>query len=254
MTDYDEQDLLQDDDAEGAEAPEADDAEQGEDRLAALQRELQASQATVAKLEREVKASIGRFQSAVSRLEAGRGDPDALKREVEAQFSEVRGALSAILEDEAISPEVRERARAVAQTAKSEAAMRALQAELEQLKTAGRREDATTPAFDPAEFEASMVDLIEAADLDPDDPVWDWKGNATRALLEGGVAGGRAYFRSKIAEVKASRQAGERRQARKQTAGKGPDPAGGSTSQLDPSRGKEANLKALVDMGVVSLA
>ena len=249
-----EPDLLQDDDADGLESDAGAESDgQGEDdRLAALQREVETLRAANIKLDRDLKASVGRFQSSLSRLESGRGDPDALKREVEANIAEVRGALSAILEDENLSPEVRDRARAAAQRVKSESELGALKAELEQLKNGGRRE---TPSlsFDAADFEDSMVTLIETAGLDPDDPVWDWKGAATRALLDGGPAGGRSYFRQKIAEVKASKDAGERRQSRKQTAGKGPDPAGGNSTFLDPSLGREANLKTLVDLGVVSL-
>lgn len=225
------------------------DGEQDEDDVAVLKREIAELRGQNDKLERGLKADIGRLHSLITRAESGRGNTEAQQRQIEAQLEAVKGTLSAVLDDDTISPEIRARARAAAEKAIADAKLAGMQAQIE---SRGRTPEPDAPAGGGQDFEDGIVFAIEAAGLDPDDSaLFDW-AEAGQILRAQGQGATRAYFRKKIGEAKATQQATSRRQTRKD-AGKGsPSPEGSSTRELDPSLSTEVRLKKLIEMGVIS--
>lgn len=239
---------------------EGDDGEQGqESETDQLKREIAELRAQNTKIGRDFQSSVGRLHSLIERLQSGRGNTDALEAQVKTQIEAVNSTLEAILEDEATSPELRARARAIAKEARSASELAALRAEVAAMKGGGN-EDEDEPApqrgGNVSPFERGIILAIEAAGHDPDDPIFDWSGEATRIFRSQGEEATIAYFRQKIGEATTAKAAAERRQSRKEAGGKGangsPPPEGSGARHLDPSLPKEERIKRLVEMGVLA--
>ena len=220
--------------------------EQGEDDVAVLKREIAELRTQNSKLGGEVKAQLGRFQSLLDRAAARGGATETQQRQIDVQLEAVKGALTAVLEDDTMSPEIRAKARAAAEKAEADAKLASMQAQLE-ARSGGSREAPSSRA----DFEEELEHLIESHGLDPDKG-FDWS-LAAQILDTQGKNATRAYFRKQIAELTAARQAAERRQSRKKAAGEGgPGPEGSSQRLLDDSKSSDEKLKWLIENGVLS--
>ena len=224
-----------------------------ENELDQLKREIADLKAQNVKIGRDFQSSVGRLHSLIERLQSGRGDTGALEAQLKPQIEAVNSTLEAILEDEATSPELRARARAIAKEAKSAADLATVRAELAAMKNGGGEDEAPASGA-PSPFEQGIVLAIQAAGHDPDDPIFDWRGAAGIYSTQGEAAT-LLYFRQKIGEATAAKAAAERRQTRKEASGKGggtPSPEGTGARTLDPSLPKEERIKRLVEMGVLA--
>lgn len=248
MTDPDDLPTSDTDPGLGDDAGDGSGGEQGEDKDAAYERRIVALEAQNAKLGRDFQSGIGRLHSLIERADTGRGASETQQRQIAAQLEAVKSTLVAVLEDETMSPEIRARARAAAEKAEADADRASMRAELEAVKGGGQRQ--TAPAPTGSDFEAGLVFGIEAAGLSPDDSIFNWQ-EATQILGTQGQGAVQAYFRQKIGEGVAAKQAAERRQSRKTAAGEGAKPDGSTMRPLDPSLPIEQRLKALRDMGIV---
>lgn len=251
----DDQNLDPGDDA----GDEGDDEEQSQEtELDQLKREIAELRAQNQKVGRDFQSSVGRLHSLIERLQSGRGSTDALEAQVKTQIEAVNHTLEAILEDETTSPELRARARAIAKEAQSASELAALRAEVAAMKGGNKNDDAeddTSGGRPVSPFEQGIVLAIQAAGHDPDDPIFDWSGEATRIFNAQGEQATLAYFRQKIGEATTAKAAAERRQSRKkagESGGGSPPPEGTGARHLDPSLPKDERLRRMVEMGVLA--
>lgn len=220
--------------------------------LETLQAEVASLRAAQTKQVTDFTAAVGRYQSLEARVAARGGDADVLV-ELRSRQEAMDEALKAVLDDETVSPAIKARAQAAfdkqtaaAATARDTAQQKRIEA-LETAQRGGASGGAQAAAVSP--FERGVLTAIEAADLDPDDPAFDWAGKASEAVLKGEAAG-LAYFKAKIKELVAARDG---RQTRKEAAGtaKGGTASGGNKGALDASRPVEDRLKHLQTLGVI---
>lgn len=219
------------------------------EKLAAEVAMLRQSQA---KTLRDFNAAVGRVQSVVSRIDSGRGDTDQLTKQLRSQIGAVDKAIDAILEDETMSPEIKERARAARSNAAATSELEDIKAQLEALKNPAKPDAPDDSAV--LSFEDSIVEEIESYGLDPDDAAFDWKGEATQIMLTKGADETRKYFRRKVKDILAEKAAAERRQSRKESSSKKPDASGSNMREFDPDQGNEANIKKLIDLGIINVS
>lgn len=256
----DEENDLQDDLDEAADAPvegEADESdapqavttEELQTRVNALEAELRAANT---KNSRDLIAAIGRVQSLQQKVDAG--SPDAANvASLRTQMTAVNEMLDAVLDDETVDPKVKARATAArtkAQGVAEQERITAMQAEIDALKNPKAPSEPAENA--PTSFEAGVVTAIEAAGLDPDDELFDWKGEASTILTTQGPKAALAYFKKQIAAGLEAKATAGRRQTKKDAAGtQGARPSGDASDQLDPSRSAEDRYKYLKSIGAI---
>lgn len=220
--------------------------------VAALQREVEQLRNRDSALDRDLKAAIGRFQSSIDKLSSGRGDSDKIAVQAQSQFEAVNAAMDALLQDETIAPETRARVQQQRDRAKADSELAAMKAQLEALTNASNAQQDSGPASNPTYgLQTELEEWIADEELDPNDPIFDWKGEATVLLRNEGEAAVRRYFRRKINEAKADRDAADRRQDRKTSAGEKVTPAGDSLRDLDPSKPLEERLRIMAEHGII---
>lgn len=257
----DDEDLDDADDTEDTAADSAEDDSSDDDqnpdltpeRLLARVEALEAANATHA---RNLTAAIGRYQKLQAKIDSG-DDSTKTLRELRAASTASQAAIDAILEDEAIDPAVKARARAARQQAASDSEKQELLDRLDRLEnkrpdpTSDDEDDTSPPAVSP--FERELWSMITSFGLEITDPVFDWKGEATRILTTQGQDAARAYFTTKIREKLEGTQSSERRQQRKRAAApaNGTPPAGSLRNELDASRPLEDRLKHLQSLGAI---
>lgn len=241
----------QDDDTLDLEGETDDDkGEQQGPTLEQLQAELATLKASNTKSQRDLISAVGRLQALQAKIEAGTGDSETVTA-LQTQMAAANEVLDALLDDEAIDPKVKERAKSARTKAQSDSTLAALRREIEALKTP--KQPAPPAAADgPTAFEVGIVTAIQAAGLDPDDAeLFDWK-EATQLFHLQGADAAREYFRTQISSGLAAKSAAGRRQAKKEAGGTQTKPSGNAASPLDPSRSAEERLKYLIEQGHLS--
>lgn len=243
-------DELEDQDAtdDGASDDESSPPEVTPEAFAALQAQIAELRATSVRATRDAAAAIGRYQSLAARLDA-KPEDSALLKQLQAQGDAVTAALNAVIEDDTVDPKVQAKAReALAKIPDPEKEdLRARLAALEKARAIPTVQPATT------DFEREIEDEITGYGLNPDDPAFDWKGEASSLLTTQGPAAVRTYFRAKIKTLLDEQRTAGRRQQRKE-AGKTDTktvPAGNNANPLDLSRPTEERLKWLQDQGII---
>jgi hypothetical protein len=223
--------------------------------LESLQAEIAASKAEIAALrsadtrrQTDLVSAVGRLQSLQAKVDAGNGDAATLA-ELDTRLGAAHDMLDALLEDEAVDPKVREKAKAVRSKATKDSEIADLRREVEALKAP--KATAPQPDNGPTPFETGVITAIEAAGLDPDDAIFDWRGEASALLNGQGPAAARDYFKRKIAEALELKAVAGRRQSRKTAAGDTGTPAGAAGNPLDPSRPKDEQLAYLRSIGAI---
>ena len=247
-----ENDQLPDEDEE-EESPDQDPNASSEQQTGVSLEQLATEVATLktqsTKAMRDFSAAVGRLNSLYTKLESGRGDTVTTVNQLNAQVKAVDGMLAAVLEDEGLDPKVRAKAAEVRSKVTGDSELANLKAEIDALKN-GDKEQRQAPPADTA-FEQSIVDEIESYGLSPDDPTFDWKGEATSLLMGQGPGATRTYFRTKIKELLASGGAADRRQERKKAAGE-KVPAGNKAARTFNSGNEEEDIKTLIKMGIIN--
>lgn len=201
--------------------------------------------------QRELISAIGRLQAMEARVKnSGNAEDIATLR---AGLKTANTLLDTLLEDEALDPKVKDRAaraRAQADAESSKAELEALRRQVAELRTPPAPQSVAENA--PTPFEEGIVTAITAAGLDPDDPAFDWTGEASRILNSQGQRATVTYFQKKIAELVEAKGAANRREARR-SAGRSQAgaPAGGAVDPLDPSRPVSEGYEALKKMGAI---
>jgi len=244
-------DELDDDDLSGESSDDGDgQPEFTAEAFAALQQKVTDLEGTQTRTQRDVTAAIGRYQSLSAKVDAKPEDTGALKA-LQQQSGAVIEALKALLDDEAIDPAVKRKASDT--LAKLPDAERtALENRIAELERGGRKPTAE-PATGGTSLENELVDEITSYGLNPDDPAFDWKGEATSLLRAQGASAVKGYFRKQIKTLLEEQSAASRRQSRKKagtTDGKTPS-ANNATKPLDATRPVEDRLKVLREMGVI---
>lgn len=247
-------DDLEDDDADDADGEDDSNSEgdQSAPSLDDVLARVAQLEATTAAHKRDITAAVGRFQSLQAKIDAG----DATAAEVRAlrtASTAAQEAIDALAEDEAIDPSVKARvagARSKAAVAAAEDEKAALKARLDALEARGSE---PAPTAGVSSFEQELWGMIESFDLDKNDPIFDWKGEATRILTNQGEAATRKYFTAKIREKLDEDTSTDRRQMRKTAGAKGETkPAGAGAKELDEARPLEERLKYLQSIGAIS--
>jgi hypothetical protein len=236
------------DDVDGVEPP---------DELALLKEEiasLRTQNAQQSKAVKDFSAAVGRYQSLIDKMEAGRGDTDKLARQLAASVGGVEQVIDTILADPNIDPEVRARALAARDSTKANAKLASLEAEIEALKNKPEPVQ-EVQSNELTVLERTVHTMINRSGLQIEDFNW------TEANLVYSQTGSEAeiisYFTNKIAEKKAESTAAERRQARKASAGKpapkGADNAGDIATQLENAKDLDEGVEMLRKLGVPTL-
>ena len=257
-------DFLPDDDEEYADTDaEADDSadtppseEQSVDKVAALEAQVAALSAQNRQASQDFSTAVGRYNSILAKLNSGQGNSDAAVRQLYSQLVEMNESLDAVLSDETLDPKVREKAFAARNSAASKAKLEALEAEIAAIRSG--RYDSPPPAAPQAasadpilSFEDGLVSEIESYGLNPDDPAFDWKGQATQLLTTQGAAATQKYIRGVISSLLKESGASDRRQARKESGGGKVPAAGTATDGLALTNSDADNLKWLTEQGII---
>lgn len=217
--------------------------------MESLQAEVAALRASDTQRQTALISAVGRLQSLQAKVDAGNGDAETLSK-MDAQLSAAHDMLDALLEDEAVDPKVRAKAQAARTKATSKSELDELRRKVEKLEAPkATAQPETTNA--PTPFEVGVVTAIEAAGLDPNDAIFDWKGEASSLLHTQGAAAARDYFKRKIAEGIEAKAAAGRRQTRKDAAGEKTTPAGDAENPLNPARSLEDRAKYLRSIGAI---
>lgn len=225
-----------------------DSGEQQGPTLEQLQAEIATLKSTNTKAQRELIAAVGRLQALQAKVDAGTGDSETVTA-LKTQMAAANEVLDALLEDEAIDPKVKERAGRARTKAQSDSELAQLKREIEALKAQRKDPAPVDSGTGPSPFEVGVVTAIEAAGLDPDDPIFDWQ-EATQLFHTKGAASARDYFKTKIEEGLAAKSAAGRRQSKKEAGSTQVNKAGGpATNPLDPERPAEERLKYLMAQG-----
>lgn len=199
--------------------------------------ELKANNANQTRALSAFNSNVGRVQSIVERLEAGKGDTEGLLKRLASQMGVLDESIDAILDDENIDDRVKEKARSVRSKAAASSELEYLKSQIEELKVA---RPATAPAAGPS-FEEEIVDMIRGFDLDPDDKAFDWAGEASKLLSEKGEAETRKYFRKTVKDMLETKAAAARRQVRKDGAITAPPATGTLTRAEEDVRLADSN-------------
>lgn len=205
--------------------------------------ELKANHASQTRALSAFNSNVGRVQSIVERLEAGKGDTEGLLKRLASQMGALDESVDAILDDENIDDRVKEKARSVRTKAAASSELENLKAQIEELKAA---KPAPSSPTGTGNFEQEMVDMIEGFDLDPDDKAFDWTGEASKLLSEKGEAETRKYFRKTVKDILEAKAAAARRQERKESDGGKVPPAGNVT------KSNAEHLAELAEMGLLN--
>ena len=226
VNEYEEQapdeELDTDEELEDSDSEETNEDEQP-DKLVLLEQEVAALRAQNSKVVRDFNAAVGRYQSLMDRLESGKGDTDALVRQVNSSVGAVEQVLDTILNDESVDPELRRKAAEVRSRTKADSELATLKAQVEALQA-----KPVTKAIVPDDGELSPLEdmlnkMIISAGFHPTRD-FDW-AEAGDVFAKGGDEAVIAYFTNKIVEKKTDASATNRRQERKTNASKTPDPA-----------------------------
>ena len=219
--------------------------------LEQLQAKIDSLEATNTKTSRDLIAAVGRLQALQSKVEAGTGDSDTVTA-LKTQMAAADEILNALLEDEAVDPKVKERAQGARTKAQSKTELDALRREIEELKKPRTQQAAPDTDNAPSPFERGIVLAIQAAGLSPDDPIFDWKGEASAIFHQKGQDAATEYFRKQIEAGLAEKATASRRQNRKDAgATQSGKPGGDALKPLDPSRSIEDRLKHLKEIGAI---
>ena len=203
--------------------------------------ELDVLRSKVAELEKnsvaieDLKRTVGRIQSLTAKFESAPAAQRAeIQQQIDDRFSTVSDQIETLLsglDETAIDPATRQKILAA-----REATRRA--AEVQKLvdDEITKRTPKPAPTQTTSPVEEQIVALIEAADLDPDAPIFDWKGEMTQLVLKDPSGKSlRSYVLNKIVEAKAEEESASRRTTAKRQAGSGtPRPA--SPANLDADR------------------
>ena len=222
------------------------------DELALLKAEVAALRNQNSKIAKDFSAAVGRYQSLVDRLESGRGDTDKLSREIASSVNAVDKVLETILSADDISPELRARALEVRRSAKAEADLDSLRAEVESLKNRKPEPVVVDTSNELSPLERTVHTMINKAGFSIEDFNWT---EANAVFSRDGDEGVVAYFTDQIVNRKVEASSTGRRQAKKESSKgspRGADVGGDITSQLgDAADGDlDKGIALLRSMGV----
>lgn len=192
------------------------------DKLALLEQQVTALATQNAKLIKDFNSAVGRYQSLMDKLESGKGDTDALVRQVNSSVGAVEQVLDTILNDESVDPELRRKAAEVRSRTKADTELATIKAELEAVKTKQNTPQAEVDD-DLSPLEGMLNKMVIAAGFHPTRD-FDWV-EAAGVYEKDGEDAVISYFTNKIIEKKTEASATTRRQERKTNASKTPDPA-----------------------------
>ena len=212
-------------DTESSEDSDTDSDAQQPDRIALLEQQVAALATQNTKLVRDFSAAVGRYQSLQDKLESGKGDTDKLTKQLAASLGAVETALDTILNDESVDPALRQKAQEAKTKAKAQSEIDDLKAQMEALKTAPKEiiKEIEDDSNDLSPLERVLNTMIVKAGFHPTRD-FDW-GEASQVFTAEGEDGVIGYFTTKISEKLAEAQTTSRRQARKDTASRTPNPA-----------------------------
>lgn len=205
---------------------------QSDDRYAQLEQRLAAIEGQNSKLVNDFTASVGRMQSLMDRLDAGRqGDTVKLQKQLDTAVGAVEHQLDVVLASDTIDPDVRQRAQAVRDKMRAEAELASLRDEVDGLKTRPQTQAPAPLTTDDVlrRAETNTHAMIQNAGLQLEDFNWT---EAQAIFATHGETGVYTYFTNKIAEHRAEQVATERRQARKTNAGKTPEATGTASGDI----------------------
>lgn len=249
LDDEDFEDDEEDSDADSSDSTESDQTGPTIEQVLAR---VEALESATAAHRKDLLATVGRYQSLQAKVDAGDGTAKTL-RELRTSQKAADAAIDAILTDEAIDPTVKARASAARSQSAVELEKEELLARLEALeKVKVVPADQTSPDDDEdSAFIKEIHALIEANDLNVNDPSFDWQGEATKVYRTQGAKASRKYFLAKINELLEETNSTDRREMRKSAASKRVAPEGSAKNELDESRPLADRLKALRGRGAI---